>query len=314
MRSLPLAFLAVLALSARAHAFPIGGGGSISTDCLLVFDANANTPPERPHHIRCIDGDPCDADGAINGSCQFAVGVCANSTFDPRCTLNGVQSVTVDHALDNGDPRFDPEFQALQTRIDTITSDPPNTDPDDCTVPTNFHVPVEGPLAGGKCKKTRKTVKITTLTPLVGGKQYRDRDRINLTCDPAPAGCDAHAFYMGTFDRIQKQIFSPSCATSSCHDSQTHQSNLILEVGASYGNLVDVTPTNPNVPVDWKRVLPGDSSRSFVYHKVTGDLTVGQGERMPFGGPYLDQHLIDILQLWIDAGAPETGWVPGTDD
>src|SRR5437899_741178 len=78
----------------------VGGGGSATTDCLLVFDAAVNSPPTRPHDIRCTDGAPCDADGTVNGSCQFAVAVCANSTVEPRCTLNGVGSVTVDHALD----------------------------------------------------------------------------------------------------------------------------------------------------------------------------------------------------------------------
>jgi hypothetical protein len=34
---------------------------------------------------------------------------------------------------------------------------------------------------------------------------------------------------------------------------------------------------------------------------------------MPFGGAKLGKYLIDLLELWIEAGAPETGWVPGTD-
>jgi hypothetical protein len=35
---------------------------------------------------------------------------------------------------------------------------------------------------------------------------------------------------------------------------------------------------------------------------------------MPLIGPPLDAHLIDVIRLWIDAGAPDTGWVPGTDN
>ncbi len=309
-----LALLAALATSFAVQAIIVGGGGSPSTDCLLVFSVDANYPPGHPHHIRCTDGDAsCDLDGKVNGSCQFAVAVCANSTADPRCTLNGVQSSTVEHAQDNGDPRFDTEFQALQTRIDN-TINPPTTDPDVCTTGTNMHVTVEGPFGNGICRKSWKTVKITTLSIASGGKVYRDRDEIKLTCDPSPTGCDPRAFYAGTFDRIQQQVFDQSCAVSGCHDSQTHQQNLVLETGASYGNLINITPTNMNVPPDWKRVLPGDSSRSFIYHKVTGDLSAGEGARMPFGGPMLDQHLIDIIQLWIDGGAPQTGWVPGTDN
>jgi hypothetical protein len=307
-----VALLLATSLAAPASAIVVGGGGSATTDCLLVFSVDANDPPAHPHNIRCADGDPCDLDGTVNGVCQFAVAACANSTALPRCTLNGVQSITVQHAEDNGDPRFDPEFQALQSRI-TSAIDPPSTDADQCTTPSNFLIPVRGPLANGSCKSSKKTVKIATLSVVSGGKIYKDSDKIKLTCDPAPAGCDPRAFYSGTFDRIQKQVFDQSCAVSGCHDSQTNQANLVLETGAAYGNLVDVTPTNGSVPSDWKRVLPGDSSRSFIYHKVTGDLTAGEGAQMPFGGPALDQHLIDIIMLWIDGNAPDTGWVPGTD-
>src|SRR5205823_5967577 len=70
--------ICVLAQQA-ATAAVVGGGGSSTTDCLTVFDAPANVPPRRPKNVRCTDGDPCDADGAVNGHCQFAVAVCANS-------------------------------------------------------------------------------------------------------------------------------------------------------------------------------------------------------------------------------------------
>jgi hypothetical protein len=51
-----------------------------------------------------------------------------------------------------------------------------------------------------------------------------------------------------------------------------------------------------------------------MHHKVTGDLPDdGLGERMPFERGRLDDFIVDILRLWIEAGAPQTGWVPGTD-
>jgi hypothetical protein len=308
-----LALLALLAIAAPAHALIIGGGGSYRSDCLLVFSVDANYPLARPRSIRCADGADCDLDHTVNGSCQFAVAVCGNSTADPRCTVSGIESIAVAHAADNGDPRFDPEFQALQTRIDGKI-DTPNGDPDLCTTATNMHVAVRGPFRGGRCSKGRKTVRIVTVSTPIAGRFYRDTDRLRLTCDPAPAGCSPRAFYGGTFDRIQRQVFDQSCAVSGCHDSQTHQAGMILETGAAYGNLVNFTPTTPNLPPDWKRVLPGDSSRSFLFHKITGTLDAGPGSPMPLGGPSLDQHLIDIIQLWIDGGAPDNPtWVPGTD-
>src|SRR5512143_72882 len=106
------------AWSTPCRALTIGGGGTASTDCLAVFQVSDQVSP-RGTKVSCVDGDPsCDADGAINGSCQIPVAVCANSTALSKCTLSGVQSITVQHALDNGDSKFDPEFQALQTRID----------------------------------------------------------------------------------------------------------------------------------------------------------------------------------------------------
>src|SRR5580765_5731728 len=95
----------------------IGGGGGARTDCLLVLGTAPNTPTNRPRSVRCADGAPCDGDGLVNGVCEFSLNACGNSTFDSRCVSPGVGSIVVDHALDNGDPKFDTEFQALQNAI-----------------------------------------------------------------------------------------------------------------------------------------------------------------------------------------------------
>jgi hypothetical protein len=317
--TLRVAILMAAALSAAptARALTVGGGGSPKTDCLIVFEADANYRPSKPKSIRCVDGDPCDVDGEVNGSCQFQVGVCANYAGDDRCTLVGVDSVVVDHALDNGDRRFDPEFQALESRIDNSIDPPSNSA--SCTVPTNLHVPVLGPFANNACKRGRKEIRITTRSIPIAGKVYKDKDKFQLTCYPALAGCDPNTFYMGTFDRIQRQIFNQSCAVSGCHDSQSQAAGMILETGASYTSLVDVTPNNGTAAAaGWKRVMTtgpgsGDPNTSFIYHKLTGDLQPGMGQRMPLIGAALDPALIDIIRLWIEAGAPQMGWVPGTD-
>ena len=347
----------------------IGGGGSKTTDCLAVFVANANDPPDKPRRIRCTDGDPaCDADGAINGSCEFPVAVCANSKIceggtnagatcsadsecpsggcGPSCSLNGVASIFVYHAADNGEPKFDPEFQALQTRVNSDI-ELPSDFTNDCSNLTTFHVPVKGPIAGA-CKKNVKTIKVASTSEPIGGKIYTDRDKLKMTCDPAAPGCtaganigapcgldsecpggacspgcDPLAFYDGTFDRIQRQIFDQTCAVSGCHDSQSHQANQVLETGASYTNLYNVMPTNAAAALaGWKRVhVPdpqnqpdvGDPDSSLLFHKVNGPPDGSFGARMPLNRPKLDQSLIDVIQLWIAAGAPQTGWVAGTD-
>src|SRR5262245_32356205 len=91
---------------ARSTAVVTGGGGSSTTDCLAVFDAPVNSPATNPKNVTCEDGIGCDEDGLVNGVCEVSVIVCANSTALPACTLSGVDSIVVEHADDNGDPKF----------------------------------------------------------------------------------------------------------------------------------------------------------------------------------------------------------------
>src|SRR5262249_25762316 len=151
--SLAIAAGVWLAAAPAVQALVIGGGGGSRADCLLALDAPINDTIGKPKKVRCADGDPsCDADGIVNGECLFRIGVCANSTFDPnRCTLAGVDSIAVDHALDNGDPKFDPDFQALQTRIDSQIETPTSV-ADRCTAPASIGVPLQGPFPGDVCK------------------------------------------------------------------------------------------------------------------------------------------------------------------
>ena len=144
------------------------------------------------------------------------------------------------HALDNGDPKFDPEFQALQTRIDNGI-EPPISDVDLCAPATNFHVLIKGPFKSGSkntCSTVTKTIQLTAVSQVIAGKTSKDTDKLKLSCSPSPSdGCNPQVLFTGTFDRIQRQIFNQSCALSSCHDSQSQTGDLLLESGASYTNL-----------------------------------------------------------------------------
>ena len=308
-------FSAILAtaFAAPAGAGDIGGGGPRAKDCVTAFRTLA-APVAGGSSLRCRDGDPsCDEDGIVNGECSLSVGVCANRTSDPVCTSPGVDSIMVAHATDNGDPLFDPAFQALQTRIDGL--DLPSFSPDDCTTPTRFVVKLQGPFAGNRCRGARKVVRLESRSvPMLGSEQLFDRDTLRIACLPAAESCDPTVLFSGTFDRIQTQIFDRSCALSGCHDSQTQMSGLLLEVGASLGNLVGVDPQNgAAVALGWKRVTAGDPAASLLMHKVSGELGAGLGERMPFQRKPLPSQLVEILRLGIEAGAPATGWVAGTD-
>jgi hypothetical protein len=324
-------YATLLFLAARPCAATIvGGGGGKTKDCLGVFDAPVNSPAGKPHNVTSIDGKPCDpnnpgqacdADGVVNGVCEIDVIYCGNSTALPACMLKGIQNVTVAHALDNGDPDFDPEFQAMQTRIDNDVL-PHNETADVCTTATHFHVRIKGPLGNNHCGKRTKKLQITTVSENFGGRVYTDKDTIKLTCIPADdtvGGCDPQTLFASTYDRIQRQIFDQSCAVSGCHDSQTHQKDLILESGAALTNLINVTPMNAAAAAaGWKRITQidldhGDPDTSYIVHKVDGDLPDASfGPRMPFGRPKLNGTLRDIIRLWVLDGASDTRWVPGT--
>ena len=320
-RLLGLTALAVaLGSSLPVMAFVAPGGGSRTRDCYTVFESSPNSPSFRPKNFRCKDGDPsCDADGTENGVCEFAVAVCGNSTALPACTPGNLIETRVEHALDNGDPAFDPDFQALQQKIDNQLSLPTSTT-DVCTTTSSIFVKLKGPAPGNRCSRRTKILRLTSRAS-TGSGSSTDTDTMRLTCLPAQSTCLPQVLFDGTFDRIQQQIFNDSCALSGCHDSQTKAGDLLLEEGASYANLANAVPMNTDAQnLGWKRMTllgptSGDPNTSLLFHKVDGSLGGGNlGSRMPFGRPPLNGNLIEIIRLWILAGAPTIGWVPGTDN
>ncbi len=115
---------------------------------------------------------------------------------------------------------------------------------------------------------------------------------------PAPGGSGA-AF---TFSRIQREIFTPTCAKSGCHAASTGgQEGLILDAGRSYSLLVG-HPASENSALN--RVQPGSPETSYIILKLRGDPSIS-GQRMPQDGPpYLTAEQIDGIAGWIRAGAP----------
>ena len=321
--------IAVAALGLLAAAGPAagvlvaGGSGSRARDCVTVFDApGANTPPppRTPTRIDCVDGDPsCDADGARNARCLFTLRLCVNSTAFPGCTPERADGVVIDHALDNGDPRFDTEFQALQSRANLLGF-PDDEVLDHCTLQSSVSLAlVPPPGASGAWGMSKKRLRVTT-RGRAGGRVTVDRDRLSFACRPEGNGIySPRDLYTGTFDRIAQEIFAPRCAVPACHDSQSHQANQILLPNAAYSQIVGVTPTTGAAAADGlERIFPGDPTRSFLYRKITFDLPAGYGSGMPLTGPPLSPAQAEIIRLWILGDgilgpAPQTGWVPGTD-
>ena len=305
-----------------ANADLVRGGGSKKTDCMSVFDAfgaNKPAPPKIPKAIDCVDGDAaCDVDGLRNGECVFDLRICLNSTaFSENCDPIEVTSFVIDHAEDNGDRRFDPDFQALQLRVDALGY--PNDFPDDCSLISSVTVPLRL-KSGNEYKKNRKKLGLEANGDVINKFSTRDKDKMKLTCRPEGDAIYLPTdLYAGTFDRIRRQVFVPSCATSACHDSESAAGGLILLSGAAYSQIHNVSPTNTAASLDGLlRITPGDETVSFLYRKITNDLLPGYGSPMPLGSPLISSDLAEIIRLWIIGDgtlgpAPETGWVVGTD-
>jgi hypothetical protein len=103
-----------------------------------------------------------------------------------------------------------------------------------------------------------------------------------------------------TLADLQTNVFGPRC--SGCHTgggTALPGSMNLSSAQNTFAALVNVASIE--VPA-LQRVKPGDPDNSFVIHKIEGTQTVGQ--RMPAGGPFLDQATIDQVRAWITAGAP----------
>jgi hypothetical protein len=57
------------------------------------------------------------------------------------------------------------------------------------------------------------------------------------------------------------------------------------------------------------RVDPGNPANSFILEKLRGTLAPGEGEPMPLELKRLPARAIALVEEWIAAGAPATGFV-----
>lgn len=108
--------------------------------------------------------------------------------------------------------------------------------------------------------------------------------------DPPPAG------FGPNFSEIQANVFTPTCATSGCHDAGA-SAGLDLRDGTSYAMLVDI-PSSQDGNI--LRVAPNNPDASYLVQKLEG--TAATGQQMPPGGA-LAQAEIDVVRQWITDGA-----------
>jgi hypothetical protein len=102
-----------------------------------------------------------------------------------------------------------------------------------------------------------------------------------------------------TFTRVQNEIFTPTCAAIGCHDRLGRQEDQQLTAGVAYAQIVN--HTSMEMP-QLNRITPSDPANSYLYRKITGAGITG--DRMPQGGPYLNDAQIKLIRDWIRRGAP----------
>jgi len=111
-----------------------------------------------------------------------------------------------------------------------------------------------------------------------------------------------------TFSSIQSEIFetTDSAGRSACTNCHTNvgrnpSGGLNLTHDVAYDQLVNVPSRNKPGAI---RVVPGDPASSYLVHKVAGQRGI-VGNRMPNDGPpFLTDGQIQILERWIEIGAP----------
>jgi hypothetical protein len=284
------------------------GGGPVATDCLTEFGGTAaNVPAGRARDIRCVDGDPsCDLD-PTPGTCSVAVDVCLNVT-DPGCAPQAIEDYVVENPQPDTNGRHDFDFQVLQDRVSFLVLPLAPTDVDVCAGSVLMNVPLEVRLGfGGIRYRAGKKVLRTVATTAGGGF---DADRMRISCRPADGStpCDG---VTSTFDEIRRHVFtSTSCARSTCHNVAQPPHEMSLSPADAYASLVGGTPTNGvAAAAGKKRVDPGNVANSFIVQKLRGQLAPGEGVQMPFGLTPLREPVIQLIEQWIAAGAPETRFV-----
>ncbi|MBY0277439.1 hypothetical protein K2Z84_19075 [Candidatus Binatia bacterium] len=134
------------------------------------------------------------------------------------------------------------------------------------------------------------------------------------TTDPGPdpnPSCEADQQFSSTFEGIQKVIFEKhGCTEQICHGSSA-QGGLNLSPDVAYENIYDKKSSTA-----LKLIEPGDNDRSYLWLKLAASTNPGSvqisGSPMPNGLPALSADELELLRLWIYAGAPREGTVNGT--
>ena len=159
------ALLAAVGTAPAAFSFLVTGGGPASSDCLVELDMTGVDAAQVTNGmiVTCIDGDPCDTDGACNDSCTFESAVCVNQT-DPA-----LADCTAPSAL-----------TALKATGKGLSIPLPGLSGASCGDTFTAAVPLNG--------KKKKKLKLTLLAKQTSNPK-KDKDKLKLVCTKREGPC-----------------------------------------------------------------------------------------------------------------------------
>jgi hypothetical protein len=280
-----------------------------TTECYSRF---AGTPPNfpvsNPRFIRCVDNDPtCDQNPAV-GRCGISVQVEFNvvDPGNPECSPTDLDEYLVQNFEPDTHPRHDFGFEDLMTVGQMeLPLDANETNQLSAAAVIDVLLRVRPKL--GDARWGRRATVVKTRVDALGTPFDTDRRRIVCLRDDATSPCDG---VTSTWNQIQKHVIERSCAVPTCHTAAVAPHLLSLLPADALTSLVSVPPENASANAAGKlRVDPGSPGNSFLLDKVRGMLSSVEGERMPLGNPRLHRLFKTLIEDWIAAGAPDTGFV-----
>ena len=131
---------------------------------------------------------------------------------------------------------------------------------------------------------------------------------------PVDPNCAGKEEYASTYEAVQKRVFEGGgCTSDVCHGS-SKQGGLQLTADVAYRSIFE----RPSTESTLKLIEPGDNDRSWLWMKLAANTKPGSvqisGSPMPLGRAAISEQDLELLSLWIYAGAPETGTVRGTEE
>ncbi len=122
-----------------------------------------------------------------------------------------------------------------------------------------------------------------------------------------------------TFELIQEAIFERNgCTNATCHGAAA-AGGLDLSPEVAYANLVDADVTSIPPAPGMLRVYPAKKETSLLWLNLAAASLPDDWQAplrpMPLGGqPPLNFEELEVIRLWIEEGAPQTGTIEGTGD